>query len=186
MTEFGDELRRLLAQRGISLSAAAREARCSKGYLPTRPTAARPLPPGSPRAWTSCSAQAAHSPRTPWVPRADSNGADSAFSQDAVGPVNAAVRDLLSHAPEGVHAGRTISPSQPDPPRSADRDNQDNAEDVIHVLSRIQKLNKSINPEIIGRLHDDLSQTITGYEQLDHANLAPALNEATRLDRCTS
>jgi transcriptional regulator with XRE-family HTH domain len=33
MTDFGDELRRLLAERGISLSAAAREAGCSKGYL---------------------------------------------------------------------------------------------------------------------------------------------------------
>jgi transcriptional regulator with XRE-family HTH domain len=33
MTEFGDELHRILAQRGISLSAAARGAGCSKGYL---------------------------------------------------------------------------------------------------------------------------------------------------------
>ena len=33
MTDFGDELHRLLAERGISLSAAARKAGCSKGYL---------------------------------------------------------------------------------------------------------------------------------------------------------
>jgi transcriptional regulator with XRE-family HTH domain len=33
MTDFGDELRRFLAERGISLSEAARRAGCSKGYL---------------------------------------------------------------------------------------------------------------------------------------------------------
>ena len=33
MTDFGGELHRVLAERGISLSAAAREAGCSKGYL---------------------------------------------------------------------------------------------------------------------------------------------------------
>ena len=45
MTEFGDELRRLLAQRGISLSAAAREAGCSKGYLSNAANGRKALTP---------------------------------------------------------------------------------------------------------------------------------------------
>ena len=45
MTDFGDELRRLLAERGISLSAAAREAGCSKGYLSNAANGRKPLTP---------------------------------------------------------------------------------------------------------------------------------------------
>jgi plasmid maintenance system antidote protein VapI len=33
MTDFGDELSQLLADRGMSLRAAARQAECSAGYL---------------------------------------------------------------------------------------------------------------------------------------------------------
>lgn len=45
MTDFGDELRRLLAGRGISLSAAARAAGCSKGYLSNAANGRKPLTP---------------------------------------------------------------------------------------------------------------------------------------------
>ena len=45
MTDFGGELRRLLAERGISLSAAAREAGCSKGYLSNAANGRKPLTP---------------------------------------------------------------------------------------------------------------------------------------------
>ena len=45
MTDFGDELRRLLAERGISLSAAAREAGCSKGYLSNAANGRKALTP---------------------------------------------------------------------------------------------------------------------------------------------
>ena len=45
MTDFGDELRRLLAERGISLSAAASQAGCSKGYLSNAANGRKPLTP---------------------------------------------------------------------------------------------------------------------------------------------
>jgi transcriptional regulator with XRE-family HTH domain len=45
MTDFGDELRRLLEERGISLSAAARQAGCSKGYLSNVTHGRKPLTP---------------------------------------------------------------------------------------------------------------------------------------------
>jgi len=45
MTDFGGELRRILAERGISLSAAAREAECSKGYLSNAANGRKPLTP---------------------------------------------------------------------------------------------------------------------------------------------
>ena len=45
MTDFGGELHRILAGRGISLSAAAREAGCSKGYLSNAANGRKPLTP---------------------------------------------------------------------------------------------------------------------------------------------
>ena len=45
MTDFGGELRRILAERGISLSTAAREAGCSKGYLSNAANGRKPLTP---------------------------------------------------------------------------------------------------------------------------------------------
>jgi transcriptional regulator with XRE-family HTH domain len=45
MTDFGDELHRILAERGISLSAAAREAGCSKGYLSNAANGRKALTP---------------------------------------------------------------------------------------------------------------------------------------------
>jgi hypothetical protein len=45
MTEFGSKLRRLLAERGISLSEAARQAGCSKGYLSNAANGRKPLTP---------------------------------------------------------------------------------------------------------------------------------------------
>jgi transcriptional regulator with XRE-family HTH domain len=45
MTDFGGELHRLLEERGISLSAAARGAGCSKGYLSNAANGRKPLTP---------------------------------------------------------------------------------------------------------------------------------------------
>ncbi len=45
MTDFGGELHRILAERGLSLSAAAREAGCSKGYLSNAANGRKPLTP---------------------------------------------------------------------------------------------------------------------------------------------
>jgi Helix-turn-helix domain len=45
VTDFGSELRRILAEHGISLSTAAREAGCSKGYLSNAANGRKPLTP---------------------------------------------------------------------------------------------------------------------------------------------
>jgi transcriptional regulator with XRE-family HTH domain len=45
MTDLGDELRRLLAERQMSLSGAARQAGCSKGYLSNVAQGRKPLTP---------------------------------------------------------------------------------------------------------------------------------------------
>ena len=45
MTDLGDELRRLLAEREMSLSKAARQAGCSKGYLSNVAQGRKPLTP---------------------------------------------------------------------------------------------------------------------------------------------
>jgi transcriptional regulator with XRE-family HTH domain len=45
MTDLGGELHRLLTERGISLTAAAREAGCSKGYLSNAASGRKPLTP---------------------------------------------------------------------------------------------------------------------------------------------
>ena len=176
MTEFGDELRRLLAQRGISLSAAAREAGCSKGYLSNAANGRKALTPrvaaGLDQLFGTGGTFAAYA----LVPPADNNGAESLLSGCRRPGQRGDEGSAVPCSPEGVPAGgRITSPSQLDPPSSADRNYQENAEDVVHVLGRIQKLSKSINPDIIRRLQDDLSQTIADYEKLDHANLAPAL-----------
>lgn len=49
------------------------------------------------------------------------------------------------------------------------------AEGVIDVLSRVHRLSRSVNPEVVLQLHDDLQDTITRYETLDHSVLAPFL-----------
>src|SRR6266702_2074926 len=45
MTDLGDELRRLLAEHEMSLSGAARQAGCSKGYLSNVAQGRKPLTP---------------------------------------------------------------------------------------------------------------------------------------------
>jgi transcriptional regulator with XRE-family HTH domain len=45
MTEFGDELHRLLEERGMSLREAARQADCSAGYLSNAAHGRKPLTP---------------------------------------------------------------------------------------------------------------------------------------------
>jgi transcriptional regulator with XRE-family HTH domain len=86
MTEFGNELRRLLAQRGISLSAAARGAGCSKGYLSNAANGRKALTPrvaaGLDQLFGTGDTFAAYA----LSPPADSNGAESACTQDAAYP----------------------------------------------------------------------------------------------------
>jgi hypothetical protein len=49
------------------------------------------------------------------------------------------------------------------------------AEDFIDVVVRIQKLSRSVDPEIIRYLRENLLTTIEQYESLDHATILPAL-----------
>jgi transcriptional regulator with XRE-family HTH domain len=49
-------------------------------------------------------------------------------------------------------------------------------EDVIDVLSRVQKLHRStVHPEIIRHLQDNLAHTVERYGSLDHSRLVPSL-----------
>jgi transcriptional regulator with XRE-family HTH domain len=48
-------------------------------------------------------------------------------------------------------------------------------EDVTDVLSRIDRLNRGIDPELIRLLKDNLSDIVLRYEQLDHSDLIPTL-----------
>src|SRR5713101_2930629 len=98
MTDFGGELHRLLAERGISLSAAAREAGCSKGYLSNAANGRKPL--------------------TPRV----AAGLDRLFGADGTFAAYALVPPPGSSGPASTspHAGGTVSgtPSRPEAARS--------------------------------------------------------------------
>lgn len=53
---------------------------------------------------------------------------------------------------------------------------EETTEDVVDVLSRIQKLHRStIQPDIICQLQDAARETVAQYETFDHASLVPAL-----------
>jgi hypothetical protein len=56
MTDFGDELHRVLTEQGISLRQAARRAGCSPGYLSNVAGGRNPLRRASPTSWTEHSA----------------------------------------------------------------------------------------------------------------------------------
>jgi hypothetical protein len=49
------------------------------------------------------------------------------------------------------------------------------AEDVIDVLSRIQRLNRTVDPTIVEHLQANLRHTLAQYEGLDHVSLNPVL-----------
>jgi hypothetical protein len=109
MTDFGDELRRLLAERGLSLSAAARQAGCSKGYLSNAANGRKPLTPrvaaGLDRLFGTGDTFAAYALAPP---------------PDRIDPGNA----RLTHAADAVSetmsdAARSEVPSHPQEARSA-------------------------------------------------------------------
>jgi hypothetical protein len=49
------------------------------------------------------------------------------------------------------------------------------AEDVIDVLSRIQRLNRTVDPTLVEHLQGNLRHMLAQYEGLDHASLNPVL-----------
>jgi transcriptional regulator with XRE-family HTH domain len=65
------------------------------------------------------------------------------------------------------------------------------SEDVLDVLSRIQKWHKgTVHPEIIGQLQDNIRHTVAQYEKFDHSSLVPALLKqrawiGSLLDECS-
>jgi len=71
------------------------------------------------------------------------------------------------------------------PPRA----DQGTSEDLIEILSRIHKLSRSVNPEIIRQLQGSTRQSIASYETIDPSGLVPALKKQrawldTLLDEC--
>jgi hypothetical protein len=54
------------------------------------------------------------------------------------------------------------------------------AEDVIDVLGRVQRLNRTVNPAIVEHLQANLRHALEQYEGLDHASLNPVLVKQRR------
>jgi transcriptional regulator with XRE-family HTH domain len=60
--------------------------------------------------------------------------------------------------------------------RESARLQQAATDDVVDVLSRIQRLRKgAVHPEIISQLEGNIQDTIAQYERLDHSSLLPTL-----------
>ncbi|WP_219461760.1 helix-turn-helix domain-containing protein [Nonomuraea rhizosphaerae] len=68
--------------------------------------------------------------------------------------------------------------------------NSEASEDVTDVLSRIHRMNRTVDPEIIRQLRGNLREIILRYDHLDHSALVPALLRQrtladTLLDECS-
>ena len=58
------------------------------------------------------------------------------------------------------------------------RSEEEVAEDAIDVLKRIQKIHRStVHPDIMRHLHENLTQTVAQYENLEHSSLFLALRK---------
>jgi hypothetical protein len=156
VTDLSDQLRRAIAARGLSLRATARNAGCSPGYLSNVIHGRKALTPSV-------------------AARLDEAlGTAGTFARYAANPAS----------DDGIRPG-SASPQPADGlpdtcgvnVHSPTRLDQENTEDVVDVLSRIQKLSRTVNPEVICHLQDELKYTITQYEKLDHSSLAPALRK---------
>jgi hypothetical protein len=73
--------------------------------------------------------------------------------------------------PDGPSTGAPVGPTNE--PASEHRDGP--AEDIIDVLSRIQRLNRTVDPTIVEHLQGNLRHTLAQYEGLDHGSLNPVL-----------
>ena len=65
-------------------------------------------------------------------------------------------------------------PSHPGP-AAPSRTDEPITDDVVDVLSRVQKLGRRVNPEIICHLQADLADMMVQYEKIDHVSLVPTL-----------
>jgi transcriptional regulator with XRE-family HTH domain len=204
VTDLGDQLRRAIAGRGLSLRATARSAGCSPGYLSNVIHGRKTLTPsvaarldqalGTAGTFASYAADTASD---------DGTRPGNASPQSAGGLDGYQVPDELpasALAADGglAEAGREAARGMP--PRSTrqvagsqlpdsgqfsvhptSRVGQENTEDVVDVLSRIQERSRAVNPEVIRHLQDELQYTITQYEKLDHSSLAPTLRKQCAL-----
>ena len=86
------------------------------------------------------------------------------------------VDDALGAGGEIRRAATSITESAtPREVRSSSRADQGITEDVIDVLGRIQRLSRTVNPEIVQHLQDNLRYTIVRYEKLEHSRIVPTL-----------
>lgn len=120
------------------------------------------------------------------------------WPQDLYREAFCAVLDAPSEAALGFFVIRPMSSAAPAPGASTDNPNNETvgqpmpapvgpqdeppgdhlacaAEDVIDVLSRVQRLNRTVDPTIVEHLQGNLRHTLTQYEGLDHASLNPVL-----------
>jgi transcriptional regulator with XRE-family HTH domain len=58
---------------------------------------------------------------------------------------------------------------------SSDSTDQESTEDLIDVLGRIQRLGRTVNPQIVQQLQDNLHFTIIQYEKLEHSRVVRTL-----------
>lgn len=54
------------------------------------------------------------------------------------------------------------------------------AEDLVTVLGRVDRLGRTIDPQVIGGLAEQLDHLVESYDQLDHGTLIPALVRSRR------
>src|SRR5690606_31653143 len=79
-----------------------------------------------------------------------------------------------------VAASPNITAGVADP---APRLDQEISDDLLAVLSRIQKLNRTVDPDVVDQLHDSTYRSIAQYETLDPATLvAPLRKQRAWLD----
>jgi transcriptional regulator with XRE-family HTH domain len=204
VTDLGDQLRRAIAGRGLSLRATARRAGCSPGYLSNVIHGRKALTPsvaarldqalGTAGTFTRYTVHTASDVGS----RPDHAGPQCADGLDACQvldelPASVLAADGRLMGVEREAAGDLpLRPAQCGTRQIADgqlpdlgqvsvhlpsRIDQENAEDVVDVLGRIQKLSRTVNPEVIRHLQDELQHTIARYEKIDHSSLAPALRK---------
>ncbi len=105
---------------------------------------------------------------------------DTALAQaddDARGRFERALQAGSPDEPEGVTAPALSIPGVPQIDSNATSLDlsSEQSEDVIDVLRRLHRMNRSVDPEIIRHLRSNLRDTVKRYGRLDHSKLVPEL-----------
>lgn len=173
MTDFGDELRCLLEERGISLSAAARQAGCSKGYLSNVAHGRKPLTPrvaaGLDRALGTGGKFAAYTLNTP--PGGGATTSAHSDPQHAPGVPRPRAAPSVKRSPASQRAVAGRPPAGKDP-ASGTRPNAPDLSPLAAVLM-------SASPDDNGDVPSDLAASALGVWRLRqtarYADLAAGL-----------